>query len=99
MVETDDIAVLGMLSSASARITEGEVKQMTMVHPQIVLIDYLDVIHGKTAIYLPLLLPLALKSQAGRKTLINAIMGCLLGCQIVDDALLIACDDHGQKFW
>ena len=31
MVETDNLAILSMLSSASARITEGEVKQMTMV--------------------------------------------------------------------
>ena len=51
MVETDDIAVLGMLSSASARITEGEVKQMTMAgQPDAPLADYMSVITNKTAI-------------------------------------------------
>ena len=51
MVETDDITVLGMLSSASARITEGEVKQMTMAgQPDAPLADYMSVITNKTAI-------------------------------------------------
>ena len=51
MVETDDLAILSMLSSASARITEGEVKQMTMVGaPDSPLADYLSVITNKTAI-------------------------------------------------
>jgi hypothetical protein len=30
MVETDSLSVLGRLSNASARITEGEIKQMTI---------------------------------------------------------------------
>ncbi len=51
MVETDDIGVLGDVISASARITEGEVKQMTMAgKPDSPMQDYLDVITGKTAI-------------------------------------------------
>ncbi len=51
MVETGDMAVLGMLSSASARITEGEVKQMVMTgKPDSSLEDYLNVITNKTAI-------------------------------------------------
>ena len=49
MVETNDLTVLG-LSSASARITEGEVKQMTMTgEPESSLDDYLYVITNKTA--------------------------------------------------
>ena len=50
MVETNDLAVLSLLSSASARITEGEVKQMTMAGaPESSLDDYLSVITNKTA--------------------------------------------------
>ena len=50
MVETNDLAVLGLLSSASARITEGEVKQMTMAGaPDSSLDDYFSMIANKTA--------------------------------------------------
>ena len=51
MVSTGDIEVLRMLSSASARITEGEVMQMSMAGmPDSKLEDYLSVITNKTAI-------------------------------------------------
>jgi len=51
MVETGNISVLGQLSSASARITEGEIKQMTIAGvPDTPAADYLDVIRNKTAI-------------------------------------------------
>ena len=92
MVETDDIAVLGMLSSASARITEGEVKQMTMAgHPESPLSDYLDVIHGKTAILFAAAAASGAKVSGGSQALIDAMhhYGLSLGMafQIVDDAL------------
>jgi octaprenyl-diphosphate synthase len=51
MVSTGDIEILRMLSSASARITEGEVMQMSMVGmPDSKLEDYFSVITNKTAI-------------------------------------------------
>jgi len=51
MVETDNIAVLGQLAAASARITEGEIKQMEITGaPDTALDDYLDVISAKTAV-------------------------------------------------
>ena len=51
MVSTGDIEILRMLSSASARITEGEVMQMSMAGmPDSKLEDYFSVITNKTAI-------------------------------------------------
>ena len=51
IVSTGDIEILRMLSSASARITEGEVMQMSMAGlPDSKLEDYLSVITNKTAI-------------------------------------------------
>lgn len=51
MVSTGDIEILRMLSSASARITEGEVMQMGMAGmPDSKLEDYFSVITNKTAI-------------------------------------------------
>ena len=51
MVETGNLSVLGQLSRASARITEGEIKQMTISGtPDTPAEDYLDVIRDKTAI-------------------------------------------------
>lgn len=51
MVEAGDIAVLGQLANASAQITEGEIKQMTIAgQPDTARADYLDVITGKTAV-------------------------------------------------
>ncbi len=50
MVETGNIAVLGRLSTASARITEGEIQQMMIAgKPDTDIQDYLSVIIGKTA--------------------------------------------------
>ncbi len=92
MVETDDIAVLGMLSSASARITEGEVKQMTMAgRPDSPMQDYLDVITGKTAILFAAAAASGAKVMGGSEALIQGLhrYGLSLGMafQIVDDAL------------
>ena len=51
MVEAGNIQVLGQLANASAKITEGEIKQMTYAgHPDIPRDAYFDVITGKTAI-------------------------------------------------
>ena len=51
MVETDSLSVLGRLSNASARITEGEIKQMTIAGvADTPAADYFDVIRNKTAI-------------------------------------------------
>ena len=92
MVETDDIQVLGMLSSASARITEGEVKQMTMAgRPDSPMQDYLDVITGKTAILFAAAAASGAQVMGGDKKIIEALhhYGLSLGMafQIVDDAL------------
>ena len=92
MVETGDIDVLGALSSASARITEGEVKQMTMAgRPDSSLQDYLDVITGKTAILFAAAASAGAKVTGGDKPLVDAMhsYGLSLGMafQIVDDAL------------
>ena len=92
MVETDDIGVLGMLSSASARITEGEVKQMTMAgKPDSPLQDYLDVITGKTAILFAAAISSGARVVGADAKLVDALhnYGLALGMafQIVDDAL------------
>jgi len=51
MVSTGDMEILRMLSSASARITEGEVMQMSMAGtPDSKMEDYISVITNKTAI-------------------------------------------------
>ncbi len=51
MVEAGDIDVLGRLATASAEITQGELKQLqTAGTPETTLEDYIDVITGKTAI-------------------------------------------------
>ena len=92
MVETDDIQVLQLLASASARITEGEVKQMTVQNaPDSSIDDYMSVITGKTAILF------AAAAHAGGRTaqadtpLCDALhaYGLALGraFQICDDAL------------
>ena len=50
MVETGNLSVLRQLSRASAQITEGEIKQMTIAGvPDTPAEDYLDVIRNKTA--------------------------------------------------
>jgi octaprenyl-diphosphate synthase len=51
MVEAGNINVLGRLASASAQITKGEIKQMTIAgRPDISQETYFEVITGKTAI-------------------------------------------------
>ena len=92
MVETDDLAILGMLSSASARITEGEVKQMTMVGaPDSPLADYLSVITNKTAILFAAAAEAGARVGGGTTELCDALhhYGLHLGMafQICDDAL------------
>ena len=92
MVETGDLAVLGMLSSASARITEGEVKQMTMVGaPDSPLADYLSVITNKTAILFAAAAEAGGRVGGGNADLCKALhtYGLHLGMafQICDDAL------------
>ena len=92
MVETDDLAILGLLSSASARITEGEVKQMTMVGaPDSPLSDYLSVITNKTAILFAAAAEAGARVGGGNKQMCQALhlYGLHLGMafQICDDAL------------
>ena len=92
MVETNDLAVLGLLSSASARITEGEVKQMTMAGmPDSDLNDYLSVITNKTAILFAAASECGARIGGAKKTVCTAMhqYGLHLGMafQICDDAL------------
>ena len=97
MVEADDLAVLGLLSSTSARITEGEVKQMTMAGvPDSSLDDYLSVITNKTAILFAAAAESGARVGGANKTLCKAMhqYGLHLGMafQICDDALDYASD-------
>ena len=97
MVETDDITVLGMLSSASARITEGEVKQMVMAgQPDAPLKDYLSVITNKTAILFAAAAEAGARVGGASKDICDALhqYGIALGraFQIMDDALDYASD-------
>lgn len=92
MVETGNIHVLGALSSASARITEAEIKQMTIAgNPDTRLEDYLDVIEGKTAILFAAAAASGAKVSGADEHVIQAMhdYGLNLGLafQIMDDAL------------
>ena len=92
MVETDDLTVLSLLSSASARITEGEVKQMTMAGaPDSSLDDYLSVIANKTAILFAAAAEAGARVGGANETLCKAMhkYGLHMGMafQICDDAL------------
>ena len=92
MVETGNIDVLGTLSSASARITEAEIKQMTIAgNPDTRLEDYLDVIEGKTAILFAAAAASGAKVSGADEHIIQAMhdYGLNLGLafQIMDDAL------------
>jgi len=92
MVETGDIRVLGRLSSAAARITEGEIKQMaTTGVPETPLSDYIDVISGKTAILFAAAAAAGGEVAGGDPALIAGLheYGLNLGLafQIMDDAL------------
>ena len=97
MVETGDIKVLGMLSSASARITEGEVKQMVMAgQPDAPLEDYLSVITNKTAILFAAAAEAGARVGGASQEICDALhaYGLALGraFQIMDDALDYASD-------
>ena len=90
--ETNDLAVLGLLSSASARITEGEVKQMTMAGaPDSSLDDYLSMITNKTAILFSAAAESGARVGGADEVLCTAMhhYGLHLGMafQICDDAL------------
>ena len=92
MVETNDLAVLGLLASASAQITEGEIKQMTMSGmPESTLDDYLSVITNKTAILFAAAAESGARVGGAEKPLCTAMhhYGLHLGMafQICDDAL------------
>ncbi len=92
MVDTGDISVLGLLSSASARITEGEVKQMSMAgRPDSSLDDYLSVITNKTAILFAAAIEAGARVGGGSAACCAALhdYGLALGraFQICDDAL------------
>ena len=92
MVETNDLTVLGLLSSTSARITEGEVKQMTMTGaPDSSLDDYLSVITNKTATLFAAAAESGARVGGADKALYTAMhdYGLHLGMafQICDDAL------------
>ncbi|MDA8873521.1 polyprenyl synthetase family protein [Alphaproteobacteria bacterium] len=92
MVEVGDITVLGQLANASARITEGEIKQMTIAGmPDTLQESYFDVITGKTAILFAAAAAAGAK-LAGANDNDVAVMhdyGLQLGLafQIMDDAM------------
>jgi len=92
MVETGNLSVLGRLSNASARITEGEVKQMTIAGvPGTKADDYLDVIRNKTAILFAAAAAAGAEVAGANRTVIDAAhdYGLQLGMafQIMDDAM------------
>ena len=92
MVETNDIWVLKKLSLAAAKITEGEVKQMSMLgQPDSSILDYLSVIKGKTGVLFAAAAQTGSKVGNGDSKLCNAFYryGLALGnaFQIMDDAL------------
>ncbi len=92
MVETNDFWVLKKLSIAAAQITEGEVKQMSMLgQPDRPLSDYFSVIKGKTGVLFAAAAQTGSKVGGGDKTLCDAFYhyGLALGnaFQIMDDAL------------
>ena len=92
MVETNDIWVLEKLSVAAAQITEGEVKQMSMLgQPNSPLSDYFSVIKGKTGVLFAAAAETGAKVGGGDKILCEAFYkyGLALGnaFQIMDDAL------------
>ena len=92
MVETNDIWVLEKLSVAAAQITEGEVKQMSMLgQPNSPLSDYFSVIKGKTGVLFAAAAETGAKVGGGDNILCEAFYkyGLALGnaFQIMDDAL------------
>ena len=92
MVSTGDIEILRMLSSASARITEGEVMQMSMAGaPDSSLEDYRSVITNKTAILFAAAAEAGARVGGASAPICSAMhaYGLALGraFQICDDAL------------
>ena len=92
MVETGNISVLGRLSSAAACITEGEIKQMTIVGvPDTPADDYLNVIRNKTAILFAAAAASGAEVAGANYKVIDAVhdYGLQLGMafQIMDDAM------------
>jgi hypothetical protein len=88
MVEAGNITVLGQLAKASARITEGEIKQMTIAGmPNTPQDAYLDVITGKTAI-------LFAAAAAAGATLVSANWS---GCGSAGEAPADAEDDDEEE--
>ena len=101
MVLTGDISVLDLLSSASARITEGEIKQMSLAgEPASPLEDYLDVITNKTAILFAAAAESGCRVGGGTDAECLAMhnYGLSLGraFQICDDALDYAATSDGM---
>ena len=92
MVETGNLSVLGRLSHASAQITEGEIKQMTIAGaPDTSADDYLDVIRKKTAILFAAAAASGAEVAKANPPIIEAAheYGLQLGMafQIMDDAM------------
>ena len=92
MVETNDIWVLEKLSVAAAQITEGEVKQMSMLgRPDRPVSDYFSVIKGKTGVLFAAAAQTGAKVGGGDTIMCEAFYqyGLALGnaFQIMDDAL------------
>ena len=92
MVETDSLSVLGRLSNASARITEGEIKQMAITgQPDTPVDDYFDVIGGKTAVLFSAAAAAGIEITGAPAAQVEAmrVYGMELGMafQIMDDAL------------
>ena len=98
MVETGNLTVLGRLSNASARITEGEIQQMMIAgKPDTDVDDYLSVIIGKTAELFAAAAEAGGMVAHGNAELNTALKhyGMALGIafQITDDALDYAADE------
>ncbi|MGC6518528.1 MAG: polyprenyl synthetase family protein [Candidatus Puniceispirillaceae bacterium] len=92
MVEAGDMAVLGRLAAAAARITEGEILQMMITgRPDTTLADYLDVIRGKTAVLFSAAAAAGIEVAGAPADQVEAmrVYGMELGMafQIMDDAL------------
>ncbi len=104
MVETGNLSVLGQLSRASARITEGEIKQMTISgSPDTPADDYLDVIRNKTAILFAAAAASGAEIAGASPLIIESAhdYGLQLGMafQIMDDAMdySLSPDDMGKN--
>ncbi len=113
MVEAGNIKVLGQLANASAKITEGEIKQMAIAgRPDIPRDAYFDVITGKTAILFAAAAATGARLAGANDSDIEVMgeYGLNLGLafQVMDDAMDYAVtasamgknsgdDFHGQK--